>query len=122
MFDISDDLADAGGRCPLCGTFLKRGELGPSGVPIITPVLSSLPSSHVLSYGARRHDVAYHMGSSWGIRKQADDLMYYENNKLIKSLKLPWYKASFLHTMNYRNWWTVRMFGGKFWNEKGCAS
>lgn len=120
MFEISDKLADEGGHCPICGAYLKRGELGPSGVPIITPALSNLPSSHVLSYGARRHDAAYHMGISWGSRKQADDLMLNKNREKIKSLNLGWIKSSFLYTMNWRNYLAVRTFGAKFWNEKGC--
>ena len=120
MFNIPDKLADEGGRCPLCGSFLKRGELGPSDVPELTSALSALPSTHVLSYGARRHDVCYHMGPSWGTRKQADDLMFDKNKEYIKSLNLGFFKSLFLNAMNYRNWLTVRVFGDKFWNNKGC--
>jgi hypothetical protein len=120
MIEIPDKLADDGGTCPLCGVYLRRGELGPNDAPIITSALSSLPSTHILAYGARRHDVAYHMGTSWGTRKQADDLMLEKNKAYIKSLNLGWIKTLFYTTMNYRNWLAVRMFGDKFFNHKGC--
>jgi hypothetical protein len=120
VFEISDKLADEGGNCPLCGTHLERGKLGPNDVPVLTPVLNNLPSSHILSYGARRHDIAYHAGSLWGTRRQADDLMLDKNRERIAYLKLGWIKSSFYYTMNWRNYWAVRLFGAKFWNEKGC--
>lgn len=122
MFKISEELAERGGNCPLCGKYLKRGELGPSDVPIITSALSALPTTHVLSYGARYHDVAYHMGTSWGTRLQADNLFLDKNKEKIASLACNIFSKFALHAANYRNYWAVRCFGAKFWDEGGCKN
>jgi hypothetical protein len=122
MFEIPEGLALFGGNCPLCGKYYTTNGVGTSELPVLTSVLNSLPSSHILRYGAAFHDWAFHMGGSWGTRKQADDLMLSKNRERIAYLKLGWIKSSFYYTMNWRNYLAVRLFGGKFWNEKGCKS
>ena len=120
MFEISEGLAQFGGNCPLCGKHFSPNGIGPSDIPQLASALDGLPSSHILRYGANYHDFCYHFGSLWGTRKQADDLMLDKNRERIAYLKLGWIKSSFYYSMNLRNYWAVRLFGGKFWNEKGC--
>ena len=120
MFEISEGLAQFGGNCPICGKYFLPSGVGPEDVPALNTALNNLPSSHILRYGANYHDFAYHMGSLWGTRLQADRLMLSKNKQKIKSLKMGWLKSMFYYTMNQRNYYAVRMFGGKFWNSKGC--
>ena len=120
--NITEEMASKGFQCPVCGQFFRGNGLGPSDIPELTTALNSLPSSHVLKYGANYHDIAYHLGPAWGSRKDADDLMLSKNKEKIGRLHRSWLEKQWLHAMNYRNYWAVRAFGSKFWNEKGCKT
>lgn len=119
MFDITEQIAQHGGLCPVCGKYFQPNGVGPMSIPMISTALDKLPSSHLLRYGANFHDWLYHLGTAWGSRLQADDMMFNLNELRIRQ-KARWWNAWYYRAMNRRNYVFVREFGDQFWNDKGC--
>jgi len=122
---ISETMAKNGGICPICGHFFKPNGLGPKRGKFITALLSLLPSTQILSYGANYHDWYYHIGkvdnkydSEW-FREIADGIFYRKNEEIIKE-KAPFYLRPYLRLMNKRNYFFVRKFGKSYFNKFGC--
>ncbi len=120
MITVTEEMAARGGLCPVCGHQFRPNGVGPTDIKELATALNSLPSSHVLKYGANWHDWAYHLGRAFGSREQADDLMLTKNREKIGRLHRSWIEKQWLYAMNYRNYYAVRVFGSKFWNKKGC--
>lgn len=119
MIFITDNLAQQGGNCPVCGKEFTPNGIGPQDIPELTSVLNSLPTSHILRYGANFHDWLYHIGTTEADRKAADDLMFAKNRWKI-GVCVKWYNRPFYHISNYRNYLFVRAFGKKFFYKDGC--
>ena len=119
MIFITDNLAQMGGECPVCGRVFRANGIGPSDIPELTSVLNALPTSSVLRYGANWHDWLYHIGKTEADRKAADELMYAKNKWKI-GVCVKWYSRPFYHAANYRNYWFVRTFGAKFFGKDNC--
>lgn len=119
MIFITDDLAQQGGSCPVCGKMFRPNGIGPTAIPELATMLNNLPTSHVLKYGANFHDWGYHFGGSDKARKEADELMYAKNRWKIGAC-VKWYKRAFYHAANYRNYLFVRAFGAKFFGKDNC--
>jgi hypothetical protein len=117
---ISEYMALRGGKCPSCGRFFRPNGVGPEDNAALSSLLSKLPSDHILRYGANFHDWAYHMGSDWGTREDADLLMLQKNRQEILRKVAVWSRW-FYYAMNYRNYWAVRIGGKKHFNSKGCS-
>ena len=121
MIFITEDLAQQGGSCPVCGKMFRPNGIGPQDIPELATMLNNLPTSHVLKYGCNFHDWGYHFGGSDKARKEADDLMYAKNKWKIGAY-VKWYSRPFYHAANYRNYWFVRTFGAKFFGKDGCKA
>jgi len=119
MIFITEDIAEQGGNCPVCGKLFRPNGVGPQNIPELTSVLNALPTSHVLRYGANFHDWLYHIGKTEADRKAADELMYAKNKWKI-GVCVKYYKRAFYHAANYRNYLFVRWFGKKFFYKDGC--
>ncbi len=118
-FEITEDMALKGVLCPSCGEFYVGNGTGPESSPTLRKWLSTLPSDHILRYGAMFHDFAYHCGPSWGSQLEADQLMLNKNEERIQQ-KCSWYSKWFYYSMNWRNYIMVRQFGESSYNSKGC--
>ena len=118
--EITEKMALNGAVCPVCSKFFMPNGVGPMSSPTLTKWLSKLPSDHVLRYGAMFHDWAYHCGPNWGLRIEADQLMYDKNEIQIK--KCAWYKRGWLRLMNKRNYFMVRKFGESSYEAEGCGN
>jgi hypothetical protein len=118
-FIISEDDAKTGCICPFCHHYVKSNGLGPENNKALTRVLSFLPSTSVLVYGARFHDFCYHYGPYWGTREEADLLMYQKNEEEINR-KCRWYSRWWYRRRNLQNYQAVREFGESSYNAKGC--
>jgi hypothetical protein len=116
---ITEDLASRGGLCPFCKKYFRPNGIGPIKWQVLAHVLNSLPSSHCLKYGANFHDWAYHLAENFGTRLEADRLMLEKNKEFIDKYCIG-LNRFFYHAMNYRNYWAVRAFGNKIWNQKDC--
>ena len=119
MIFITEDLAQQGGSCPVCGKFFRPNGIGPTSTPELATMLNNLPTSHVLKYGANFHDWGYHFGGGVNDRKAADELMFSKNKWKIGSC-VKWYSRPFYHAANYRNYLFVRAFGAKFFGKDNC--
>ena len=47
MIFITEDIAEQGGNCPVCGKLFRPNGVGPQNIPELTSVLNALPTSHV---------------------------------------------------------------------------
>ena len=120
MVFLSENLAKNGGTCPVCGQFFRPNGIGPMDDKMLSSMLNSLPSSHVLKFGANYHDWFFHWGDKWGKQETADIIMFEINEKQI-SLKCKWWNAWYYRIMNKRNYLFVREFGHNFWGKDGCG-
>ena len=119
MVFLSENLAQNGGVCPVCGQFFRPNGVGPMDDKMLSSMLNSLPSSHVLKFGANYHDWAYHLGPAWGSRADADRLMFVVNDREINR-KCSWWNAWYYRLMNHRNFVFVEKSGGNYWDKDGC--
>ena len=119
MVFLSENLAQNGGICPVCGKMVANG-VGGENDPL-TPLLHELPSSHLFYDSANLHDVFYHVGRSEIDRKNADKRFLEHMLDTVKtrcdSHKKPWFVLA-----AYRNYYCVRWFGKKFFSYQGCNS
>jgi hypothetical protein len=112
-------MAERGGICPVCQRSVANG-VGPSDMPLATEFLHTLPSSHLFYEPANLHDVLYHIGNTEKDRKKADK-MFLEHmldtvKKRCDDYEKPWFTLA-----AYRNYFTVRWFGERFFNYEGCG-
>jgi len=120
MIDITEETAQKGGLCPICGKYFQPNGIGPMSIPKISTMLDKLPSSHLLRYGANFHDWYFHLGENWGTQEEADNMMFDLNEIKIRE-KCKWWNAWYYRVMNKRNYYFVREFGHNFWGKDGCG-
>jgi hypothetical protein len=119
MVFLSEKLAQNGGYCPVCGNFFRPNGVGPQDDRMLSSMLSLLPSSHILKFGANYHDWFFHLGKNWGSQEQADYMMFTLNEVKIRE-KCKWWNAWYYRTMNKRNYLFVREFGHNYWDKDNC--
>ena len=120
QFEIAEQLVLVGGPCPCCGRLFHPNGLGPENSVVITRVLGLLPSTHLLTYGARWHDWAYHFGPNWGPRAEADLLFWLKNEEEIDRECHNFLTRWYYRRCNRRNYLAVREFGEASWNKDKC--
>lgn len=108
--------------CPICGEEKSKGignGVGPSGMPLARKFLHMLPSSHLFYDSANLHDILYHIGRTEEDRKNADN-KFLEHMLVTVRTKCSGYKRPWFTLAAYRNYYSVRWLGGRFFSWDGC--
>lgn len=110
--------------CPICGEATAKGipianGVGPADMPLATKFLHMLPSSHLFYDSANLHDILYHIGRTEEDRKNADN-KFLEHMLVTVRTKCSGYKRPWFTLAAYRNYYSVRWLGGRFFSWDGC--
>ncbi len=103
------------GICRYCGALVANG-VGGEG-DLLTPILHTLPSSHLFHRSGNCHDVLYHQRQ---LKREAADRIFLEL-MLEEARRFGFIKRSWYTAQAYRNFYAVRIFGEKFF-KNGCCS